>query len=225
MITPGIIGFNPSATKACSTWLSIGSRNPAMAATRELLPATAMPTLLAPIGPRVVSTPLTRPSSIADAGDLAVLDDVDAAIAGAAGKAPGHGVMPHRAAAGLQQPALDRKPRVVEIEERREPAHAFAIEQFGIDTVHSHRIATSRKGVALAVRMVEVQHAALADHGVVVEFLLQPLPELHRQFIEREVSRQQIVGADDRGVTADIAAADPAFLQHGDIADAVSLAR
>ena len=32
-------GFNPSDTKACSTWISIGSRRPAMAATREVLPA------------------------------------------------------------------------------------------------------------------------------------------------------------------------------------------
>ena len=31
--------LEPSDTKACSTWLSIGSRSPAMAATREELPA------------------------------------------------------------------------------------------------------------------------------------------------------------------------------------------
>ena len=39
MITPGIAGFNPSDTIACNTCDSIGSRNPAIAATRELLRA------------------------------------------------------------------------------------------------------------------------------------------------------------------------------------------
>ena len=56
--------FNPSDTIACSTCDSIGSRRPAMAATRELLPATAIATFLAAILPRVVSTPATRPSAI-----------------------------------------------------------------------------------------------------------------------------------------------------------------
>ena len=73
-------GFSPSETKACSTWLSIGRRSPAIAATREELPATATPTLPAPIGPRVVSTPATLPPVAEEAGDLAVLDDVDAHV-------------------------------------------------------------------------------------------------------------------------------------------------
>ena len=51
----------PSVTKAWITWLSIGRRNPAIAATREELPATASPTFPARIVPRVVSTPATRP--------------------------------------------------------------------------------------------------------------------------------------------------------------------
>ena len=58
-------------------------------------------------------------------------------------------------------------------------AHLLAVEQLGIDAVQPHGVAAPREGVALRVGMVEVQHAALADHGVVVEVLLQPLPELH----------------------------------------------
>ena len=46
------------------TWLSIGNRIPAMAATRELLPATAIATFLARIDPREVCTPVTRPSAM-----------------------------------------------------------------------------------------------------------------------------------------------------------------
>ena len=54
-------GLSASLTKACSTWLSIGRRSPASAATRELLPATATPTFPARIAPRVVSTPVIAP--------------------------------------------------------------------------------------------------------------------------------------------------------------------
>ncbi len=82
-MTFGISGLMPSDTKACSTWLSIGSLRPAIDATRDELPATAMPTLPAPIVPRVVSTPVTLAVGVArEAGDLAVLDDVDAALVG-----------------------------------------------------------------------------------------------------------------------------------------------
>ncbi len=69
--------------------------------------------------------------------------------------------------------------------------------------------------------MIEVQHAALADHRIVIEILLQLFPKLHRPFVEDDIARQQIVRADDRRVAADIAAADPAFFQHRDIGEAV----
>ena len=52
------------AIKACTEWLSIGSRKPAMAATRVELPATDSATFLAPMKPFSVSTPSTRPFSI-----------------------------------------------------------------------------------------------------------------------------------------------------------------
>jgi hypothetical protein len=69
--------------------------------------------------------------------------------------------------------------------------------------------------------MIQVQHAALADHRVVIEILLQSFPQLHREFVKRDVAGQQIVGADDRGVAADIAAADPCLFKHRDVGDAV----
>ena len=129
--------------------------------------------------------------------------------------------MPGRAAAALQQPAVDRESRIVEIEIGQHRPDLLGAEQFGIDSGEPHRIAAPGEGVALGVGMVEVQDAALADHGVVVQILLQPLPELHRELVERRVARQQIVRADDRGVAADIAGAEIALLQHRDIADAV----
>ena len=182
-----------------------------------------MATFLARICPRVVSTPATRAVLDNETGDLAILHDVDAAVAGAARIAPGDGVVPRGAAALLQQAALNRKARIVEIEEWQHGANLLAIEQIGIDAVQSHRIAAPRVGVALAVGVIQVQHATLADHGVVVQGLLQAFPELHRQFVEGDVAGQQIIGADDRRVAADIAAADPALFEHGDIGEAVLL--
>jgi hypothetical protein len=66
------------------------------------------------------------------------------------------------------------KARIVEIEEGIHGAHLFGVEQFGIDAMQAHGIAAPRIGIALRVGVAEVQHAALADHGVVIEVLLQP---------------------------------------------------
>ncbi len=70
-----------------------------------------------------------------------------------------------------------------------------------------------RIGIALGIRVAQVQHAALGHHGIVVEVLFQPFPQFHRQFIEGFIAVEQVIGADDRGVAPDIAAADPAFFQ------------
>ena len=71
--------------------------------------------------------------------------------------------------------------------------------------------------------MEEIEHAALRHHGVEIEILLEPFPQLHRPFVEGIVAGQQVVRADDRGVAPDIAGAEPALLQHRDIGDAVLL--
>ena len=104
---------------------------------------------------------------------------------GAARIAPGDRVVARRAAAPLQQPALDREARIVEIEERQ-PARARCSRSSSSASTPCSRMALPRRaiGVALRVGMVEVQHAALADHGVVVELLLEPFPELHRHLVE-----------------------------------------
>src|SRR5580658_7492173 len=86
----------------------------------------------------------------ANPGDGAVLQNVDAARVGGAGKTPGDRVVAHRAAAPLQESAADRKARIVEIEERHHAAHRVAIEELDVDAMHAHGVAAPRKGVALA---------------------------------------------------------------------------
>jgi hypothetical protein len=72
-------------------------------------------------------------------------------------------------------------------------------------------------GIPLGVGVKQIEHAALADHGVEVELLLQPFPQLHRKFVEGRVAGQQVVRADDGGVAADIAGAEVALLHHRDM--------
>src|SRR5262249_20745793 len=69
--------------------------------------------------------------------------------------------------------------------------------------------------------MVKVENPALTYHRVVVELLLEPLPKLHRPFVEREISRKQIVRANDRRVPADVPRPDIALLNDGDTRDPV----
>ena len=60
-----------------------------------------------------------------NAGDFAILDQVNAPLIRPARIAPGHCVMPRCARAPLHQPAIDRKARVFEIEIRHQFAHLF----------------------------------------------------------------------------------------------------
>ena len=209
-------------TKACSTWLSIGRRRPAISATRAGAAGDRHADLA---GADVAAAGLDAAHPAAfdpKAGDLAVLDHVDAAQVGGAGIAPGDGVVARGAGAALQQAAIDREAHVVEVEERR-VADLVAVQQFGVDALQPDRVAAPREGVALAVGMEQVEQAALGHHRVVVEFLRQPLPELERVLVELGVAAQQVVRPDDGGVAPDVAAAEPALLDHRDIGDSVVL--
>jgi hypothetical protein len=73
--------------------------------------------------------------------------------------------------------------------------------------------------------MEQVEDTALTHHGVVIEVLLQPLPQLHRQFIEGIIPGQQIIRADDRGIASGITGTNPALLQHSDASNTVYLGK
>src|SRR3546814_21110222 len=60
-----------------------------------------------------------------------------------------HRVVADGAAAPLKESALDGKPGVVEVQERRHGPHRVAVEKLGVDPVKPHRVAATRIGVAL----------------------------------------------------------------------------
>ncbi|MCY1309324.1 hypothetical protein D9M70_594110 [compost metagenome] len=72
-------------------------------------------------------------------------------------------------------------------------------------------------------RMCQHHHAALREHDIVVEVLAEPLPQLHRVFVEMRALVIEIVGADNRGVAPGIAATKPAFFDDRDIGNAMFL--
>ena len=158
-----------------------------------------------------------------DAGDLAVLDDVDAARVCRTGVAPGDRVVARVAAPPLQGAAHDRVARLHRgVEDRAERLDLFGREQLGIDRVEPVGVDPPGRLLQVVDVVDQVEHAALAEHQVVVQLLRETLPELQRMLVERGALVPQVVGADHRGVAPGVAAAEPALLQHRDIADPVA---
>src|SRR5216684_2711347 len=181
-----------------------------MVASRELLPATASATLSARIDPRVVSTPETRPPET----PMPVTSQFWTISTPRASAALAY---PHTAACFNAAAAR----RVVEIEIGHQRSYLIPIQQFRVNTVKAHGVAAAGKRVSLKVGMMEIENAALTHHDIVIEIALEAFPELHRPFVEGNVSRQQIIRPDDGRVPTCIAGSDPAFLEDGDVGDPV----
>src|SRR5258707_3273733 len=89
--------------------------------------------------------------------------------------------------------------------------------------MNAHGIAAPRERVALRIGMIEIENATLADHRVVVELAFQAFPQLHRKFVERNIARFAVIGANDGGVAPGIARTDPALFENLAIAQAMHL--
>ena len=174
--------------------------------------------------PRVVSTPTTRAPSAADAGDLAVLDDVDARDDRPRARSPRrrHRGARCRRAAGRRPPRIGK--RASSKVEHRGMARTCSRSSSSA-SMPFRRMALPRRAAASrwASEWYEIEHAALAEHDVEVEVLAQAFPKSQGMLVELGVGAQQVVGAHDRGVASGVAAAQPALLQHRDIGDAVLL--
>ena len=98
-----------------------------------------------------------------------------------------------------------------------------SVHHLGIDTVQAIS-ANAAFDIPHVLQIVsQVIHTALREHDVVVQFLAESFPKLERLFVQQGGFGPEIVRANDGGVAARIAAADPALLEHSDIADAVFL--
>jgi hypothetical protein len=172
------------------------------------------------MAPREVCTPVTRPFSIS----IPVTSQFwirSTPRWSAPREAPGDGVVARGSAAGLVEAAEDGETRLLEIEVGDDLADPLGIQKDRIIPLISYCISAPCIGVALAVGVEQVDDAALGMHHVVVEVGLEPFPELQRMGVEFRVSGQAVVGADNGGVPAHVAAAKVALLQHRDIGKAM----
>ena len=94
----------------------------------------------------------------------------------------------------------------------------------------SHSLSTPGEAVGVDVALDDLNvvdvvgehhHPARRIHDVVIQLARQAFPELQRMLVERRRFLPEVVRAQDRGVAAGVAAAEPALLQHGDSAHAV----
>ena len=112
-----------------------------------------------------------------EAGDLAILDDVDAAPVSSARIAPGDRVVPGGAGARLHQPAKDGKARRTgDVQRRDKTLDLVDAHQLGVDPEMTHRIAAPCIVIELSRRVREIEAAALGEHDVVVEVVREVLP-------------------------------------------------
>jgi hypothetical protein len=86
--------------------------------------------------------------------------------------------VPRRAAARLQEPTENGEHRIVHRSHRQHGANPIPIEQHRIDALQAHRIPAPHDEIPFGVGMENVEDATLAHHHVVVEILLQTLPQL-----------------------------------------------
>jgi hypothetical protein len=71
----------------------------------------------------------------------------------------------------------------------------------------------------LSPALDEVDHAALAEQDVVVQLARQLRVQLHRHIMEPDRYVAQVVRADGMGIARCIAAAQPALLDHRNVAE------
>ena len=157
-----------------------------------------------------------------DAGDRALLDDIDAERVRCPREAPGDGVVARHAPAALQRCAKHGIARVGRYVEAGNRLGEFGrTDDLGVDAVEPVGVDAPLDVAHVLQRMAEVVDAALAEHDVVVQIPAQPLPESHRLLVQQRRFGPEIIGADDGGVATGVAPADPAFFEHSDIAHAM----
>ena len=156
-----------------------------------------------------------------DADDLAVLNDVDAQRIGGAGVTPGHGIVPRGAAATLQRGPEHRVADVAYVQWRTEFLGLLRAQPLIVDAVGAIGMHVALDHLYVVYRVGQHHDPSRREHDVVVERLRQRFPQLQRMIVERGALIEQVVGADDGGVAAGVAAAYPAFLQHRDLTQPV----
>ena len=165
------------------------------------------------------------PAFCAHRRHFALLDDVHPHGGTGARIAPGHRIMARRAAARLPQGPQHRIARPVDVQDRAQLFHPARRDEFGHNPLQRVGVGGALIAPHLVMGLRQHHHPARREHHVVIQILAHRLVQRPRLLIDRRRRILQIVGPDDRGVAPGIAAAQPAFLDHRDIGDAVVFAK
>ena len=108
-----------------------------------------------------------------------------------------------------------------EVDVRHRVFYRLRADQFAVDAEMLVHLGAPAHGAHCGIGMRQGEVSAFRIEQVQVEIGRQVLPQAQRLVVERNPFRGQIVGSDDGGVAAGIAAADIAFFEHRHIGDAV----
>jgi hypothetical protein len=109
----------------------------------------------------------------------------------------------------------------VQVERRCEAMYGGAIHHLRVDAVQRHRVGPAPLNLQFFGAVREFQHPALAQHDIEVEVRGQRLVQAQRMLVKSRAFGVEIIGSADLGIAAGVAAAEPAFFKHGDVADSV----
>ena len=125
--------------------------------------------------------------------------------------------------------ALQRGPEdgitdvVLDVERRAEFLGLLGLQPFVVDAVAAVGVDVALEYLDVVHRVREHHHPARRVHHVVIQDLGKVPPHLHGMIVEGRALVEEIVRADDGGVAAGVAAADPALFEHGDVGHPVLL--
>ena len=123
--------------------------------------------------------------------------------------------MPRRARAPLQQAAINREAPLIIVQVRHHLAQLRHGQQLRIIALVSDGIGPANGRVPLPIAVKQANLPTLGMHNIVIEIRLQPFPKLQGMRIKFRVPRQEVIGPNDGCIPSNIAAANIAFLQHG----------
>ncbi len=143
------------------------------------------------------------------AGDLAVLDEVDAGGVRRAGQAPRHVVVLGDAGARLVGGAQDRIAHVRrDVDDRADFLDAVRVEPLRVHAVEAVRLDVAHAVADVLEAVGEVQHTTLGEEDR-ESSPSESLPQLERVLVDAGALVPQVVGADDGGVAGHAARQQP----------------
>ena len=158
----------------------------------------------------------------ADSRNRTVLYDVNAAPGSAAGISPCNGVMACGSAAGLIQCAEDGIARLSRaVQQGNELFNPGGCEHLHVQAFVASGIGMAAHGANVMFGLAEHQESPGREHRVEIQFGAEVFVKGTCEFVDGDGIVAEIVGADDRGISSGIAAAEPAFFQHDDVGEIV----